>query len=67
MWSWSWVNCTTSLQRHGIGVEAEDLLHHQRVGDAVRDMVERAGTIHTLEGTHQVLGTDEEIARWTSR
>ena len=26
-----------------------------------------AGTIHTLEGTHQVLGTDEEIARWTSR
>lgn len=26
-----------------------------------------AGTLHTLEGTHQVLGTDEEIARWTAK
>ena len=25
------------------------------------------GTLHTLEGTHQVLGTDEEIARWTAK
>ena len=26
-----------------------------------------AGTLHTLEGTHQVLGTDEEIARWAGK
>ena len=26
-----------------------------------------AGTLHTLEGTHQVLGTDEEIARWLAK
>ena len=26
-----------------------------------------AGTLHTLEGTHQVLGTDEEIARWLKK
>ena len=25
------------------------------------------GTLHTLEGTHQVLGTDEDVARWLSR
>ena len=30
------------LSRHGVGVEAQDLLHHQRVGDAVRDVVEGA-------------------------
>ena len=23
--------------------------------------------LHTLEGTHQVLGTDEEIARWAGK
>ena len=23
-----------------------------------------AGTLHTVEGTHQVLGTDEDLARW---
>ena len=26
-----------------------------------------AGTLHTLEGTHLVLGTDEEIARWLAK
>ena len=26
-----------------------------------------AGTLHTLEGTHQVLGTDEDIARWLTK
>ena len=26
-----------------------------------------AGTLHTLEGTHQVLGTDADIARWLKR
>ena len=26
-----------------------------------------AGTLHTLEGTHQVLGTDEDIASWLNR
>ena len=26
-----------------------------------------AGTLHTLEGTHQVLGTDEDIARWLAK
>ena len=26
-----------------------------------------AGTLHTLEGTHQVLGTGEEIARWLKK
>ena len=26
-----------------------------------------AGTLHTLEGTQQVLGTDEEIARWLAK
>ena len=26
-----------------------------------------AGTLHNLEGTHQVLGTDEEIARWAGK
>ena len=25
------------------------------------------GTLHTLEGTHQVLGTDREIEQWTTR
>ena len=25
------------------------------------------GTLHTLEGTHQVLGTDREIEQWTAR
>ena len=25
------------------------------------------GTLHTLEGTHQVLGTDEDVARWLNR
>ena len=26
-----------------------------------------AGTLHSLEGTHQVLGTDEDIARWLTK
>lgn len=26
-----------------------------------------AGTLHALEGTHQVLGTDEDIARWLTK
>ena len=26
-----------------------------------------AGTLHTLEGTHQVLGTDADIARWLTK
>lgn len=26
-----------------------------------------AGTLHTLEGTHQVLGTDGDIARWLTK
>lgn len=26
-----------------------------------------AGTLHTLEGTHQVLGTNEDIARWLTK
>ena len=26
-----------------------------------------AGTLHTLEGTHQVLGTDEDIALWLTK
>ena len=26
-----------------------------------------AGTLHTLDGTHQVLGTDEDIARWLTK
>ena len=26
-----------------------------------------AGTLHTLEGTHQVLGTGEDIARWLTK
>lgn len=26
-----------------------------------------AGTLHQLEGTHQVLGTDEDVARWLAR
>ena len=26
-----------------------------------------AGTLHSLEGTHQVLGTDEDIARWLKK
>ena len=26
-----------------------------------------AGTLHTLEGTHQALGTDEDIARWLTK
>ena len=27
----------------------------------------RTGTLHTLEGTHQVLGTDREIEAWTGK
>ena len=34
---------------------------------AVSGIDYHAGTLHTLEGTHQVLGTDEEIARWLKK
>ena len=34
---------------------------------ATSGLDDNAGTLHQLEGTHQVLGTDEDVARWLAR
>ena len=46
----------THLTRHGIGVEAEHFFHHERIGDTVRNMVERTELVG-----HRVHYAEERI------
>ena len=48
----------THLARHGIGVEADDFLHHERVGDTVRNVVEGAELVG-----HRVHDAEERVRK----